>query len=184
MAVRFNMAAEARRVQRTIQRYGDKVAKQALPRAMNKTATTVRSRGVKKIATEMGTVQRTVRKVTRIDRASVARPYSAIIWTGRPLTLIEFNARQTRRGVTAKAWGQRKLYRGGFIARMPTGKVQTVARKGRARLPLKTLYGPSVPRTAARDDVRRILVLATKERMPIEMKAAIRSVRAQLGIGR
>ena len=31
------------------------------------------------------------------------------------MSLIKFGARQTKKGVSAKAWGKRKIYRGAFI---------------------------------------------------------------------
>lgn len=176
MPKRYDIMAEARRVAASQNRWGSRIVDVAHPRAMNRIANTVRSRGGKKIAVDMGAKQRDVRKSSKIQRARRRRPLAAVIWAGRPLTLIAFQPRQTRRGVTAKAWGQRKLYRGAFIATMPTGKRQTVTRKGKARLPLKTLYGPSVPRTAARRENVNFFNRIVRDRYAPEMRSAIRSL--------
>jgi len=76
---------------------------------------------------------------------------SAVVLTGyaRPVGLIEFGGRWAGRksqGATARVFvaeGQHN-YGGTFIARLKNGNKQIVDRTTKKRLPLKTLYGPSV----------------------------------------
>ena len=149
----------------------------SMPRALNRAATKVRSEAVKRVARDMGLKQKDARRSFQIVRATRAKPEAVIIITGKPIGLIKFGARQTRRGVTAKAWGKRKLYKGAFIA--PTsgsGGVQAFklvgGRRGKPRarksgpqagrpyrpeLPINKLFGPSVPQTFADREVLRFV---------------------------
>jgi hypothetical protein len=54
--------------------------------------------------------------------------------------------RRGRRGVTVEVFkGMRKPVKGGFLATMPSGGVGVFRRVGKGRLPIRRLYGPSVP---------------------------------------
>lgn len=63
----------------------------------------------------------------------------------RPPGLINFSARQTKSGVTFAIFrGQRQSAPGAFIATGQGGNKQVFSRRGAARLPIQTWYGPSV----------------------------------------
>ncbi|RWE59812.1 MAG: hypothetical protein E5V22_11085 [Mesorhizobium sp.] len=64
--------------------------------------------------------------------------------SGRPIALIKFAARQTKAGVTANAWGHRKLYKGTFIATMKSGHRGVFVRETKKRVPIKELWGAGV----------------------------------------
>jgi len=116
-------------------------------RAINKTATTARSHLVKRIAGILPIKQKDIRKGMPIYKATLNRWQATIRIIGKAIPLIQFKARQTRKGVTYKKAGAdtRALIRSAFIAVMPTGRKGVFLRLGRPRLPIRELYGPSLP---------------------------------------
>ena len=65
----------------------------------------------------------------------------------RYLNLIEFGARQTKKGVSTKACGKRKLYKHAFIGSGRNSGKQLVFGKTRGNpKKLRALHGPSLPR--------------------------------------
>jgi len=89
---------------------------------------------------------------------------AAVIAKGRPINLASFGARQTRRGVSVlvkKARGRRLLVSrvfmppakgwvsagrsGGFYMGQTGNKTVFIRKRGAKRLPIRALYGPSVP---------------------------------------
>lgn len=63
----------------------------------------------------------------------------------RGIGLLNYGARQTDAGVTAAVFrgGARSLREGAFIATLRNGNRQVMKRKGKARLPIETQYGPT-----------------------------------------
>jgi hypothetical protein len=120
--------------------------RRVIPRALNRTATSARSRVVKGIAAEINLRQKDIRRGVTVDRAKPTRHVARITIKGRRVPLIKFGARQTRKGVTARVRkrGGRELHPGAFIATMPTGHVGVFERKRRSRLPIREKRGPSI----------------------------------------
>ena len=54
---------------------------------------------------------------------------------------MEFNAGQTKRGVSAKAWGKRKIYRGAFIGSGRNSEKQLVFKKNKSSKLIKAVHG-------------------------------------------
>lgn len=175
MAFRFS-ASNADIVSEQMRRYGRNMVERALPAALNKTITGVRTDGVRMAAAEMGVTQKVAREGTRIEKASRARPLAAIIFAGRPLPLIGFDPRQTKAGVSAKAYGQRKVYRGTFLARFKSGGVHVAHRKGKARLPIRKLWGPGLANTVSKPVFLSQLNEKAKVRLRNELRRAVTAV--------
>jgi hypothetical protein len=112
--------------------------------------------------------------------------------SGRPLPLAYFDVRQTKRGVSARAWGKRTLFRGTFLATMDTGHMG-VFRRGRegarrvkrydarghvyySQLPIIELAGPSIPRMMLNQKIRDSFEATAKERLPIEYERELKRV--------
>jgi len=181
----------------SLQRKLTAIERQGLPtagvRALNRTATTVRASASRDIAREMGLPVSPVKKKIVIRRARKNRLYAVVRASGRPISLIQFAARQVRKGVSAKAWGKRKLYKGAFIARAKTHKAdeielrgtseQVFVRKRSARLPIKKLWGPSIPRTMADEtilkEIARTIDTTLPKRLEHELRAYVQRLRAK-----
>jgi hypothetical protein len=134
-------------------------------RAINKTIAGVRTDAVKEISGEITATQKVIRGRFVIRKATMANQGGEVITTGRPLGLIHFKARQTKKGVSVqvKCKSKRTLLKHAFIAVTKGGAKNVFWRKwkeprttGRGiigaparlpecyRLPLERLTGPRV----------------------------------------
>lgn len=146
------------------------IAPKAAVSALNKVATSARAEAVRQIARETGIKQSEIRQhlvIRRATRNTLSAQISAKPWSPN---LIRYQARQTKQGVSAAPWRNRRVHKGTFIA----NQGRTVfAREGKARLPLKPIRGPSVPREFMRDVAMRAMRAKVAERFPIEFERAL-----------
>jgi hypothetical protein len=127
-------------------RLGPVVAMRATNDALGAARTDVR-RG---LAADSGLTQAVVRQSMSEVRATVSRPEARLTVTGRRIPLIDFRARQTRTGVSYRLPGGRNTVPGGFIQTMRSGHRGVFKRRGRPRLPIDELFGPSLPHIVRR----------------------------------
>ena len=117
---------------------------------------------------------RPVAKKMKKDKARRNDETYSIHIKSRYLNVIEFGARQTKKGVSAKAWGKRKIYRGAFIGSGQNSGKQLVFRKRKSNpKKLKALHGASLPREFHRENVAKIFNKKIKTRFPILFKRAL-----------
>ena len=91
----------------------------------------------------------------------------------RYLNVIDFGARQVKKGVSSKVWGKRKIYKGTFIRRgKNSGKELVFRGKGDGK-GIKALHGASLPREFVRQDMEKIFNKKIKTRFPILFKNAL-----------
>ena len=88
--------------------------------------------------------------------------------------MIKFGARQTKKGVSAKVWGKRKIYRGAFIGSGRNSGKQLVFKQTEDN-PKRAvaLHGASLPREFHREDMAKIFNKKIKTRFPILFKRAV-----------
>ncbi len=89
---------------------------------------------------------------------------------GKGLPIREFNVRVTSRGVSATPWNRAHLFKRSFRSRI-TGRL--VARLGKDRLPIRSLYGPSL----AKEIVKGETLATWDEQLPNFEGAVIRRLR-------
>ena len=82
------------------------------------------------------------------------------------LSLKEFGARQTRAGVSAAPWNKRRVFPHTFIG--PNGHV--FVREGKARLPIKKLWGPNIPKEMVKDQSEQTFYAYTAQALPAELE--------------
>lgn len=180
----LNVQADVRGTERWLTGLRKKAVPKAASMAINRVAATVRSRGVKAIAQTTSLKQRKVREAVVIAVKARRANLTAVI-RARPhgINLIEFVAAAKRvpgafrrqAGVSARAWGQRKVYAGTFIGKGPrSGKLIVAVRTSKARGPLKGISGPSIPRVFVGEEVQREMLSTAKARWPIEFERALR----------
>ena len=88
--------------------------------------------------------------------------------------MIEFGARQTKKGVSAKVWGKRRIYKGAFIgSSRNSGKQLVFGKSKRKKNKLKALHDASLPREFHREDMAKIFNKKIKTRFPILFKRAV-----------
>jgi len=132
--------------------------------SVNSVSTTGRKEIVREMSRKLTLKQKRVREGTALRRATRQRLEAVITVSGRRIMLIEFSARQTRRGVTyqiERSQG-RKLLPSGFIARgrairgtVGGGRPMPELvwkRAGKPRLPIFPKRGPSLPVAFERAD--------------------------------
>ncbi len=151
--------------------------KQAIPKAvvrsLNRTVSSVNTQANRRIAKMMGTNVATVKRRISIMKANSSRWIASLKATGRPFRLAHFKPRQTKQGTSAAAWGKRKLYKGTFLATVKAGDggVQGVfIRTGKKRLPIKQLWGPSVPVTFSQPEVQTLMNDMAQSQFDKELK--------------
>jgi hypothetical protein len=147
---------------------------QAAVRSLNRTADQVRSAGTKSIAEELGVKQKVVRDGLRVIRAKNSTLTAIVVASGKPLGLISFKARQTAAGVTAVIGGKRQLFKGAFIGIMPGGHRGVFRRRTNKRLPIREMYGGSIPSTMAGRVIYTALERVVDVRWPINFAADLR----------
>ncbi len=77
--------------------------------------------------------------------------------SGQHLSLKEFKPHQTVKGTKASPWGTRRVFEGAFMGPRPGAVSASLGghvfvRAGKARLPIKRLWGPAVPKEIVHDE--------------------------------
>lgn len=148
----------------------------ATVRALNKTAAQAKVAASREIRDAGYKIKAgAIKDSIRITQATRALLVSAVKPKGRPIPLIDYGARQTAKGVTVSVKNGRKLIRGAFIAVMPTGHKGVFVRVGDGRkkvkgkssgLPIKELFGPSIPAAFKNEVVMGALMRFVREKFP------------------
>jgi hypothetical protein len=145
---------------------------QAVARTLNRVSSSVRSASAKHIAPMMNAKQSDIKRNMVIEKAYKNKLWATITAIGKPLKLIAFKARQTAKGVVAKAWNINKLYRGTFIAPVRRGSSNNAVytRKTKHSLPVKALYGPGIAQLFKKSENIQIMTSTVKQRLVNEFK--------------
>lgn len=151
---------------------------EAARRAVNRVATTLRSRTAKTVSKWMGTKQKAVRDRIKVRKAGRgARPVATLFIKGGALNLIEFKARQIKKGVSSAPWGDRKIFRSAFITTI--GGAELVMRRKKiggklvSRLPIRPMLGPGVAESAAEPEMEEQRREVVRERLPVELESQL-----------
>lgn len=118
-------------------------APQAILRALNKTARTVRTQALREIRKEIRLPAKDLRPMLPMIPATKDHLEAKIVARGRAISLMRLGAKQTRLGVTYKGPGGRVFIRSAFIATMPGRRRPNVwVREDKPRLPIEKQVGP------------------------------------------
>lgn len=152
-------------------------ARRAIVRGLNKVAGNVRTSASTAIRQRRALSAKVVREAMAIRKATNQNLVSSLVVTGRPIPLKEYGANQTKRGVTVKVSpGKRTLVshagNRAFIIDKIGGHV--FARQGKSRLPVKKLFGPSLPSTFVQEQVRRAWTATANDAMPKRLAEEMR----------
>lgn len=145
--MKIDIKADVAAARRQLYSWQHNVIPKATAAALNRTGDHANTLTVLDLAEVTGLKQKDVRAAMRRVRAKWGNLEYRLAAIGRALNLIRFGARQTKKGVSASAWGKRKIYKSTFIANQ--GRTVFV-REGKARLPIKAVHGPSLPREFGR----------------------------------
>jgi hypothetical protein len=136
IGLRFD-ASELDQLGRAFQRLPGDIKAKAFARAMSRMKDMARTRIVKRSAERTDLTQKLVRERTTAYFNSGASTIEVVERSGW-ISLYELGATQTKVGVRVRARGS---YKGAFIASMSSGHTGVMIRHGKARLPIKELYG-------------------------------------------
>lgn len=120
-----------------------------------------------------------IKKQLKVYRATSGNLTARVVAAGRPIALIQYGARQTAKGVSVEVLHGRKSIAGAFIATMPNGHKGVFVRVGSKHkkvmknghsiwsgLPIKELFGPSVPDGLASKAVQDALQRLIEDKFP------------------
>lgn len=149
-----------RDISKALRRFGDR-AKPGIVRALNRGAVTARTYMARAVAKDLGLKIGDVNAAMQIKEANQQNLRAVVLSTGTQISLMKFRARGPipsrgkGRGVTAKLPPPGKgQYPRAFIATVRRGQTNenlgVFERKGKARLPIKKLHGPSIAHVFAK----------------------------------
>ena len=151
-----------------------KYVQKAMVTALNKVGAEVVTQAKRELKEATGLKVGVVAKGLKKDKARKGDETYSIHIKSRYLNAIEFGARQTKKGVSAKIWGKRKIYRGAFIGSGRNSGKQLVFKKRKDDPKrIETLHGATLPREFHRQDMESIFNKKIKIRSPILFKRAL-----------
>jgi len=146
----------------------------ALVTSLNKVGAEVVTQAKRELKDATGLKAGTVAKKIQKDKARRNDNTYSIFIKSRYKNVIEFGARQTKKGVTAKVWGKRRIYRGAFIGGGRNSGKRLVFKKLKDDPKrIEALHGASLPREFHRQDMEKIFKKKIKNRFPILFKRAV-----------
>ena len=151
-----------------------KYIQKALVTSLNKIGAEVVTQAKRELKDATGLKAGVVGKKIKKDKARKGDETYSIYIKSRYLNAIEFGARQTKKGVSAKIWNIRKNYKGAFIGSgRNSGKQLVFGKSKKKKNKLKALHGASLPREFHREDMAKIFNKKIKTRFPILFKRAL-----------
>jgi hypothetical protein len=154
--LRLDVKLDVEKVKRNLSDIQRKKVPVAAARALNKTIGNVRTQANKSIRQERALSAKVVRDALSISKATRASLVASLVASGKTIPLREYQARQGKRGVTVKVTpGRRKVvvHAGNKAFQIDKFGKHVYVREGKGRLPIKKLYGPSIPATFVKDKV-------------------------------
>lgn len=146
----------------------------AARRAINRTGDMARTQVIRALSKQTGLQQKLVRKIVRPQRANYDRYAYRMVATGGEISLKYFKPRETRRGVSAAPFGERKVFAGAFMKggafpnRRPLGMGGHVyEREGKERFPVTKLRsGVIVPAEMVQGETAKAFDASVRENLP------------------
>jgi hypothetical protein len=96
-----------------------------------------------------------------IKKSSFRRLVASGAVTHKAINLMDFKGRRIKSGISAAEWGKRRQYKGVF-----TLGDEAWVRKGKPRLPIRPVWGPSVTQVWERIDLTDKLNRIVNEKFP------------------
>lgn len=142
-----------------VARLGEQAATRAFNRALNSEGNKVRTQVRRTLRQQSRTLrQQTGAKAALINREtrSIRSTFSNLTYTiearGDYLGLSHFSPRQFAYGVRAKPWGRWQRFDSAFLVGSLAGNA--FVREGSARLPIRKMFGPAIPKEMVQDATR------------------------------
>lgn len=181
MAIKVDVRNNVSRVLAGMEQFKRDVVEKATVRALNKVVDQVKTAAAREMRDAGYNLKVSdIKKGLQTNKAFAGSLTAKVVASGRPIPLIKYGARQTSKGVSVDVLHGRKTIAGAFIATMPSGHTgvfvrvgnqhKKVARGGRvvwSALPIKELFGPSVPNGLVNKTVQAALQRLVEEKFPV-----------------
>lgn len=190
MAIKFDCTGNMDRVIADLGKQKREVVNVAMPRALNKMIDQVKTgsaRGMRDAGYNLKVSD--IKKGLKVIRATSTRLVATVRASGRPIPLIGYGARPTAKGVSVSVLHGRKVITHAFIATMPSGHKGVFIRVGNQHkkvnraggtvwsgLPIKELFGPSVPDGLANKAVQDTLQRLVEEKFPEILRQQLKRI--------
>jgi len=132
-----------------VQRVGEQDATRAFNRALNSEGAKITTAVRRALRQQTGAKSAIVRRATKVYRSSFANLVYTIEASGDHMGLSHFSPRQFSYGVRAKPWGRWQRFEGTFL--VPKLHNNVFIRETSARLPIRKIWGPSIPKQMLKD---------------------------------
>lgn len=123
----------------------------ALSRALNYTGNRARTQVVREVSKDTSITYGRVRDSIRTTPSTPSTKSYTLTAKGHELPLSEFGPKQTRQGASVRVWGKRTVLPHTFV--VPSLNNNVFERTSRARLPIRMLWGPSIPKELVSEKV-------------------------------
>ena len=151
-----------------------KYIQKAMVTALNKVGAEVVTQAKRELKDATGLKAGVVGKKIKKDKGHKGDEKYSIHIKSRYLNAIEFDARQTKKGVSAKIWSIRKNYKGAFIGSgLNSGKQLVFKKSKRDPKRIEAVHGASLPREFERQNMAKIFNKKINKRFPILFKRAV-----------
>lgn len=143
---------EAQRELRSLER---KIRERVVVRALDRASKAMETVVVRELYQELFLPREEITSVVRTRRPSVSEPEAVVTVSHKPVKLVKFAARKTRKGVSVRVkrrGGARKVVKRGFLATMESGHHNVFTRRGPKRLPIDSQMGPTPLQVARNRD--------------------------------
>lgn len=177
--MRVSVKADIAELQRAFDKLSQKGVRNATVRALNKAAGNMRTEASKTVRQRRNLKAAVIKQAMRIYRATRTALSAELVATGRPIPLRDYGAKQGRAGVTVRIEprkGRRPLVRHKGNKAFAVGKFgdHIYARETERRLPIKKLFGPSIPTAltsqAIKDAIMKVGAVAFRRRLGEELR--------------
>ncbi len=172
MTVSFKAKLDNASWSATLEAMEGKKIRQAVSRALNKTAVTVRKEANPLIREERNLAAKVVRDAMTLVKASSNSLSAAVVASGRPVSLREFKPTSGKRGVAvAVIKGKRKLIGepGRRAFKIEKFGNHIYQREATGRTPIKQHFGPSLPTAFVKGKVQQAALKVAGETWPKRM---------------
>lgn len=179
--LRVDVRTDIKQLERQLRDIERKKLPKAIARALTKTAQNVRVEASREIRKVRPLKASTVKQAMSVQRATPSNLVSSVTASGKPIPAREYKATQTKRGVKVTVTkGNRKFIgpqgrRGFMVDKFGRHVFQRV---GVNRLPIKKIFGPSIPGTFLRKNIlaamRKVIGTNFPKRLAEEVRFALR----------
>jgi acyl-CoA hydrolase len=159
-------------------------ANKVLARSINRAMENARANTVKAVRSQYTVAAGEVRKTLRVRRANAKNLTAMVTSAGKPLPLISFktnpktvNGRRRTPIRVAQRHGSPSTFDRAFIARARSGgELNVYERVGKKRLPMRIMWGPSVPQMVENDWVIEDIAQSARDTMNVRLDHEINRV--------